>query len=117
MRVWLKDDVLRRVLRNTGKMGAGKVAGAVLHLASIAVTARILDLTDFGLLMLFRSVAQSVAAIAKFQSWQALVHFGAEPYERDDLGSVRRLWLKLAAIDFVVGLAAMALGGSRPRGR
>ena len=112
MRVWLKDDVLRRVLRNTGKMGAGKVAGAVLHLASIAVTARILDLTDFGLLMLFRSVAQSVAAIAKFQSWQALVHFGAEPYERDDLGSVRRLWLKLAAIDFVVGLAAMALGGA-----
>jgi O-antigen/teichoic acid export membrane protein len=62
--------------------------------------------------MLFRSVAQSVAAIAKFQSWQALVHFGADPYERDDLGSVRRLWLKLAAIDFVVGLAAMTLGGA-----
>lgn len=112
MRVWLEDEVLRRVLRNTGKMGAGKVAGAILHLASIAVTARILDLTDFGLLMLFRSVAQSVAAIAKFQSWQALVHFGAEPFERDDVGSVRSLWIKLTLIDFIVGIAAMALGGA-----
>ncbi|GMN03771.1 lipopolysaccharide biosynthesis protein [Erythrobacter sp. MTPC3] len=112
MRVWLQDDVLRRVLRNTGQMGAGKIAGAILHLASIAVTARVLDLTDFGLLMLFRSVAQMVAAIAKFQSWQALVHFGADPYERDDFGSLRSLWLRLALIDLVVGIAAMALGGA-----
>jgi len=93
-------------------MGVGKVAGAVLHLASIAATARILDLTDFGLLMLFRSVAQMVAAIAKFQSWQALVHFGADPYESGDFGSVRSLWIRLALIDLVVGIVAMALGGA-----
>ena len=112
MRVWLRDEVLRRVLRNTGKLGAGKVAGAVLHLASIAVTARVLDLTDFGLLMLFRSVAQGVAAIAKFQSWQALVHFGADPYGRQEYSTVRSLWVRLAVVDFIVGIAAMALGGA-----
>ena len=112
MRIWLKDDVLRRVLRNTGKLGVGKVAGAVLHLASIAVTARVLDLNEFGLLMLFRSLAQGLAAVAKFQSWQAMVHFGATPYETSEMGAVRALWMRLAIIDFVVGFAAMALGAA-----
>ncbi|MGB7418115.1 MAG: oligosaccharide flippase family protein [Erythrobacter sp.] len=112
MRIWLKDEILRRVLRNTGKMGAGKAAGALLHLGSIAVTARILDLTDFGLLMLFRSVAQGVAAVAKFQSWQALVHFAADPFERGEYGAVRSLWIRLAVIDLGVGVTAMALGGA-----
>jgi O-antigen/teichoic acid export membrane protein len=110
MRFWPKDDILRRVLRNTGQMGAGKVAGAVLHLASIAVTARILDLTEFGLLMLFRSIAQTVVAIAKFQSWQAFVHFGADPFEARAYGAVRALWWRLATIDFVAGGAAVAIG-------
>lgn len=110
MRIWLKDDVLRRVMRNTGMLGSGKVAGAVLHLASIAVTARVLDLNEFGLLMLFRSLAQGLAAIAKFQSWQALVHFGASSYESGEMGAVRSLWMRLAIIDFAVGFAAMALG-------
>ena len=111
MRIWLKDDVLKRVLRNTGMLGIGKVAGAVLHLASIAITARVLDLNEFGLLMLFRSLAQGLAAVAKFQSWQAMVHFGAASYETSEMGGVRALWIRLASIDFVVGFAAMALGG------
>lgn len=111
MRLWLKDDILRRVLRNTGQMGAGKIAGAVLHLASLAVTARILDLTEFGLLMLFRSIAQTVAAIAKFQSWQAFVHFGADPYESGAHGAVKSLWWRLAGIDLLVGFAALVAGG------
>jgi O-antigen/teichoic acid export membrane protein len=110
MRFWPKDDILRRVLRNTGQMGAGKVAGAVLHLASIAVTARILDLTEFGLLMLFRSIAQTVVAVAKFQSWQAFVHFGADAFESGAYGTVRALWWRLAIIDTVAGFAAMAIG-------
>lgn len=99
-------------MRNTGMLGVGKVAGAVLHLASIAVTARVLDLNEFGLLMLFRSLAQGLAAFAKFQSWQAMVHFGAASYETNEMGGVRSLWFRLATIDFVVGLAAMALGGA-----
>tara|TARA_R110000772_G_scaffold96874_1_gene195829 strand:- start:1675 stop:2916 length:1242 start_codon:yes stop_codon:yes gene_type:complete len=82
-----------------------------LHLASIAATARILDLEEFGLLMLFRSVAQGIAAIAKFQSWQALVHFGADAYERGENSEVARLWLKLALIDGIVGVLALLLGG------
>ncbi|UAB77724.1 oligosaccharide flippase family protein [Erythrobacter sp. SCSIO 43205] len=110
MRIWLKDDVLRRVARNTGKLGIGKVAGAVLHLASIAITARVLDLNEFGLLMLFRSLAQGLAAVAKFQSWQAMVHFGAAAYETEAMGALRSLWIRLAIIDFVVGSAAMIVG-------
>lgn len=99
-------------MRNTGMLGVGKVGGAVLHLASIAVTARVLDLDEFGLLMLFRSLAQGLAAFAKFQSWQAMVHFGAASFEANHMGEVRSLWFRLATIDFVVGFVAMALGGA-----
>lgn len=111
MRFWLTDTVLRRVLRNTGRMGMGKAAGAVLHLASIAVTARLLDLATFGLLMLARSLAQGLVALARCQSWQALIHFGAE---HDAEGGSRRalstLWLFLAAVDLVLGGIALVAG-------
>ncbi|MEM8788833.1 MAG: lipopolysaccharide biosynthesis protein [Pseudomonadota bacterium] len=109
MRNWLKDDVLRRVARNTGLLGAGKVAGGVLHLVSLALTARLLDPAAFGLLMLARSYAQAAAALAKFQSWQAVVTFGAAAQTERRPGGLRGLCTFTVLLDAATGLAALAL--------
>ncbi len=110
MRFWLTDTVLRRVLRNTGQMGLGKSAGAIIHLLSIALTARLLDPVDFGLLMLARSFAQGLSALARCQSWQALIHFGSAEEGSPSHGELGELWGFLTLVDIVLGLAALGLG-------
>lgn len=109
MKAWFKEDVLRRVLRNTGLQGIGKIAGAVLHLATLSLTARWLGPVAFGLLILSRSYAQAASGLAKFQSWQTLIRFGAVPAEREDIRGFRDLAAFTLTVDTSTGvLAAIA---------
>jgi O-antigen/teichoic acid export membrane protein len=108
MKAWFQEDVLRRVLRNTGLLSVGKVAGAVLHLAALGLSARLLGPYAFGLLILVRSYAQAASGLAKFQSWQTLIRFGAVPAERHDVRGFRDLASFTLVIDAGSGLAGAA---------
>ncbi|HWH22102.1 MAG TPA: oligosaccharide flippase family protein, partial [Allosphingosinicella sp.] len=110
MRGWLQDETLARVLRNTGLLGSGKVAGALIHLVGLALTARLLGPVPFGLLVLIRSFAQGTSGIAKFQSWQALIHYGGSALRREERGRFADLFAFVIALDLVTGLAAMLAG-------
>jgi len=109
---WWREDLLRRVLRNTGLLGAGKAAGAILHLAGLVLTARLLGPAGFGMLMLVRSYAQSASALAKFQSWQTLIHFGAARADARDRSGLRDLAAYTIAMDAATGLVAAILAAA-----
>lgn len=109
MRSWLREDVLRRVLKNSALLGSGKAAGAVLHLAGLALSARLLGPAAFGLLIIVRSYAQAISGIAKFQSWQALIRFGTVRAESGDREGFRDLVGFTIAVDAVTGLVAMVV--------
>lgn len=102
----LAEDVLRRVLRNTGLLGAGKLSGTILHLACLALSARLLGPAAFGMLILVRSYAQAASGIARFQSWQVLIRFGAGRTETGDREGLRDLAGLTVVLDAVTGLAA-----------
>lgn len=101
--------IARRVLRNTGLLGIGKAAGAVLHLAGLILTARLLGPAGFGSLMLVRSYAQAASGLARFQSWQTLIYFGAARADAGDRTGFRDLVAFTVAADAATGLLALLL--------
>jgi O-antigen/teichoic acid export membrane protein len=109
MKVWLREEVMRRVLRNAGLLGLGKGAGGLIHLATLALSARLLGPEAFGLLILVRSYAQSASGLAKFQSWQTLIRYGAGRAERRDVAGFLDLAAFTIMIDAGSGLIALVV--------
>ncbi len=107
MKAWFREEVLRRTLRNGGLLGVGKAAGGLLHVAALALTVGLLGPHAFGLLILVRSYAQAASGLAKFQSWQALIRFGAARAERGDAAGLRDLSSFTLILDSVSGLIAL----------
>ncbi|MBC7953272.1 MAG: lipopolysaccharide biosynthesis protein [Rhodospirillaceae bacterium] len=74
---WRDDTIFKRLLRNAGLLLGGKAANALLSLGALAITARALGPQGLGALVLLHGLVQVVAELAKFQSWQGVVRFGA----------------------------------------
>lgn len=104
------DSLFFRLLRNAGLLLGGKAANAVLSLLVLAVAARALGPEGLGRLVLLQSLVQLVAELAKFQSWQGVVRFGAA--RPDDLDAILSFSLLLDAGAALVGTMALVLGGA-----
>ena len=91
VRRWFDDGVFRRIFRNTGTLLGGKAVSAVLALASLAVTARGLGPELFGMLVLIHTYTKLIGGLPKFQSWQAVIRYGAAALARGAPGEVQGL--------------------------
>lgn len=101
--------IFRRVLRNTAKLLGGRAVNAVLSLACMALAARALGVEGFGLLVLIHAFAQLVSDVAKFQSWQTVLQYGAEPLAQGRTSDLQRVVRFTAALDAASGLAGAVL--------
>lgn len=104
--------LFRRVLRNAGVLLSGKAAAGVLNLAATAVAVRALGAEAFGVLLLVHGLARTAGSVAKFQSWQAVLRFGAPALRegrRDEFRALLRFTAGLDAASSVVGAAGCAL--------
>lgn len=104
---------VRRIMANAGKLLSGKAAGGLLSLAYLAIAARSLGPDGMGALVLAHAYAQVVAGLARFQSWQAVIRFGApmlrakdETRFKDLLRYTIRLDMLSAVASVVIALAA-----------
>jgi O-antigen/teichoic acid export membrane protein len=112
-------DIFRRILANAGKLLGGRAVNAVLSLAYTAVAARALGVKGLGVLVMIHAFAQLLGDVVKFQSWQTVLQYGAEPLAHrriDELQRVVRFTLMLDLISGLVGIAvgvvgALAFGG------
>lgn len=98
MRQWFADGVFRAVLRNATYLGSTKLVGALMGLVALACAGRALDPAVFGVLMVIHVYATGAGAIIKFQSWQAVLRYGAPALVRGDRRQA------CAAIRFAFGL-------------
>ncbi|MEE8443800.1 MAG: oligosaccharide flippase family protein [Alphaproteobacteria bacterium] len=108
---WMRDGLLRRVFKNAGVLLSGKAVGALFGLGALALTARGLGPEMFGVLMLINEYARAIGEIAKFQSWQAVIRYGAvclENDRRDDFHDLVTFTVLLDVGSAVVGAAAAA---------
>jgi O-antigen/teichoic acid export membrane protein len=103
-----RHPLLGRVLANTGVMLGGRIGNAVLSLSYLAVAARALDVRNVGVLVLINAFAQLVGEVVKFNSWQTVLHYGADALERGDtprFQQVVRFTLFLDALSSLGGVA------------
>jgi O-antigen/teichoic acid export membrane protein len=112
--------ILRRVVANAGMLLGGRAVNAVLGLAYMAIAARALGAAELGVLVLIQAFAQFLGEVVKFQSWQTILHYGAQPLAEGRRGEFQRvlrftLVLDLASTAFgiAVGVAGAILFADR----
>lgn len=73
------QDAVGRVYGHAGLLVAGSIGASLLGLASNILAARRLGPGSYGFLALLSTYAFSIIyGLVSFQSWQALIHFGAK---------------------------------------
>jgi len=77
MKHWFKDQHFRSLLKNSSYLAASRIVAAIATIATVALAAHALGLLLYGALVLITSYAKAVSGIAKFQSWQLIVRYGA----------------------------------------
>lgn len=99
-------QIMRRIGRNAGLILGGKAATALINLAATSIAIRSLGMEAMGVLVLVHAFARTASSFVKFQSWQAVLHYGT-----GCLGSERRAEFH-ALLRFTAGLdlAASAVG-------
>ena len=91
LRRWFGDLVFARIFKNAGLLLGGRIATGVLNLGILAITAHALGAEQFGLVILVQTYAAAIVAVATFQSWQAVIRYGAVAVERNEMGSYHAL--------------------------
>lgn len=103
---WLKEDSLRQLFKNAGALLSGNMVAWILGLVTFAITARILGQTQFGILVLITTYVTIVDRLLNFQSWQALIKYGADALVResdDDFKSIVKFCTLLDAATAILG--------------
>lgn len=111
MAAW-SQSAPRRIAANLGWSLGGKGIGAACGLIFLALAARSLGPVAFGQFTLAVALAQLVATVTGFQTWQIVVRFGAQhagPAGRDALARLCRFGTALDAGGALAGIGAVAL--------
>ena len=107
--------ILRRVVTNAGMLLGGRTVNAVLSLAYMAIAARALGVRELGVLVLIQAFAQFLGDVVKFQSWQTIIHYGAQPLERGEVTAFQRVLRFTLVLD--LGSTVLAASSTRVKRR
>jgi len=108
-----ESEIFRRLLKNAGKLISGDIIASILNLVSVALSARVLGPSNFGILALIQTYITIVDQLFNFQSWQALIKYGSDALVNNNLVSFKRLLkfgFKLDVTTAFLGTVAAILG-------
>ncbi|PQA87073.1 lipopolysaccharide biosynthesis protein [Hyphococcus luteus] len=98
-----------RILKNAGALLSGKAAAGILSLAYLAIAARSLGPAAMGALVLAHAYAEVVAGLARFQSWQAVIRFGAPMLKTGDEARFKDLLRYTIRLDIISAVASVVV--------
>lgn len=105
-RKWQNSQVLRPRLFSIAHLLSGSGANAVIMAISTAIAARTLGPQAYGILALVLTIGRLSERLLRFESWQPLINFAAQPQvERDP---VRMSELMLYGLLLDIGSALLA---------
>ena len=110
---WSHNDLFTRLFKNAGILLTGNAGASILGLGSLALTGRALGPEKLGILALIQAYVAVVDGLFNFQSWQALIKYGAEALEHDekkDLEVLIKFGILLDAVSAFIAAAAALLG-------
>ena len=99
--------LIRRLLKNAGLLFGSGMAGAVLGLAGLSLTARALGPAELGQLQLIRSYVITVGLLLAFSTWQAVIKFAAEAREQGDSVGYRQVIKGALLLDMTTGMLSL----------
>lgn len=111
----MAPSLFRKVMANAALLIGGRSLNAPLSLAYLALSARALGVEAFGVVVLVNAFALTLGSVVKFDSWQAVIHYGAAPLAEGRAGDFHRILrfsLMLDAISAVAGLTLGLLGAA-----
>ena len=100
--------IVGRIYGNLGKLIGGKAAAGLISLAYMAIAARALGPSDYGVLILVHGFAMTVGGIIEFPGWHAVVRFGAQAIEAGDQPRLARLLRFTGLVEGMGGVLAVA---------
>ena len=110
LRHWFADGIFRRIFRNAGLLLTGRATNGLLGLATLSLSARGLGLEQFGIFVLLQTYVQVIMALATFQSWQAVIRYGAICIEKNDVPAFQSLVKFTTLLDVAGVVVGSAIG-------
>lgn len=104
--LFFKDNLIKHLLKNSAILLSGNAGAAVIGLVSLALTARSLGAEKFGVLVLITTYILIIDKLINFQSWQAIIKYGADALERKEQNDFRML----IKFGFLIDISASILG-------
>ncbi len=98
---------LGRIGRVAGALVGARAVFALVNLAAIAVAARVVGLEEIGAVGILLAFSRLLGDAAKFDSWKALIRYGAEYRKRSDRAGLARLTGLLLCLDAAAMGAAL----------
>lgn len=102
--------LLRRLLTNASYLLGSRVLRDGMGLVALAVAARVLGPDAFGVLVLVQAYVMTLDWLVNFQSWQALVKYGADLDGPSEGGAMKGLLRVALALDGCSALLGAAIG-------
>lgn len=104
---------MARIFRNASYLLSGDLVASGMRMVSIALTARALGVESFGILVLLQTYVAVIDRVLNFQSWQALIKYGAEHRSQEREHGLEDLFKLGFLVDFITailgaGIAALA---------
>lgn len=107
---WFTDGIFRRIFKNAALMLTGRVATGVFSLGTLSLAAHGLGVEQFGILILIQTYVLVITALTTFQSWQAVIRYGATCLEGNNTPALQTL-VKFTTLLDVVGVIVGSLVG------
>ena len=98
---------LRRVFGNLGLLLSGKAGAGLLSLAYLAIVARTLGASDYGILILIHAYVTLVGGIVAFSGWHGLVRFGSIALEEGNHERLLKVGRFLTLVEVSFGIVAI----------
>ncbi len=98
---------LHRVFSNLGLLLSGKAGAGLLSLVYLAIVARTLGASDYGVLILVHAYVTLVGGVVAFSGWHGLVRFGSIALEKGDHERLLKVGRFLTLVEIGFGIAAI----------
>ncbi|MDP3491714.1 MAG: lipopolysaccharide biosynthesis protein [Hyphomonadaceae bacterium] len=106
------NRALRVVATNFAKVFGGQAVAMVLGFGALTLNSHALGAKDFGVLIVIQAVSEFALMMFAFQTWQAIVRFGAGDLERGDFRRLQARFGLGLAMDVCAALAASLAAAS-----
>lgn len=107
---WFRDGIFRRIFKNAGLMLTGRATNGLLGLGTLSLSARGLGLEQFGVFVLLQTYVMVIGALATFQSWQAVIRYGAICLENKNTPAFQALMKFTTLLDLAGVVLGTAIG-------